>query len=183
MPSFRASERGVIPGLALTREELDLPFRHADAAREVAARGDELRPEYEVVLRRDSAERPRLFADEGLLARLVDDVNLPVNLERDAIAGRDDIHVRHARLRASEAAIAPLDRPHRVQRNVLARDLEVCRERLDCEQRRAALGVGQRLGRLLARDEADILAAGCEGRQRRGNRNCNSRHLSLRVNS
>ena len=110
-------------------------------------------------------------------------MDLPVRAQGDLVPRLDDVEVGDARLRASEAAVAPLDGADGVHLDALPADAEVRRERVDRQQRGATLGVGQLLGGPLAGREADVLRAGGEGEEGCRDGNGNSRHLSLRGES
>ena len=107
---------------------------------EVLLRLEHLLAEHELALRRRCRQRLGLVGRRRRsVLRLVDDVDLPVRAQRDLVARRDDVEVGHARLRAADAAVAPVDGADRCRPGSFLGDLQVGRERVDREPRDAAL--------------------------------------------
>ena len=74
------------------------------------------------------AGRDVTFAKDGAITALgsVIFVSLFFTLQQDAIAGCDHLGVHHARLRAAETGIAPLDKFYRYEFNLVRGDIQPC---------------------------------------------------------
>ena len=92
----------------------------------------------------------------------------PVDTQRDLVPRRDDLQVSDARLRAADAAVAPINGTNGIHQDLVRRDLQVGRQRVDRELRDPALFIRQACFGTLAGDERDVLARGAGNGEEHG---------------